>query len=194
MNTIVATSLLLSFSLLSGCATGYKPASQGIDGGFEDVQLAPDIFRVNFTGNGYTRSNEAAEMALLRAADLAITHGFSHFVIIDGGYDEQQTTMTTPGTSYTTANVNAYGNVAYGSSYTTYNPGTSYLIRRPSVNNTVRMLHGRPEGVVAYDAALICRSIGEKYGASCGASQSNDVDNTPRPVNGLQDYLWGGKS
>ena len=50
---------------LSGCATGYP--SSGFSGGFEETALAPNIYRVEFSGNGYTSSTRAEELALLRS-------------------------------------------------------------------------------------------------------------------------------
>jgi hypothetical protein len=66
--------LLLSIAtasavFLSGC-TPYK--SNGIMGGYTDTQLAPDVFRIGFQGNGYTSTDRTQDFALLRAADLAI--------------------------------------------------------------------------------------------------------------------------
>lgn len=68
-----------------GCAlasaTGYQPA--GSDGGFTELQLAPDMFRVAFQGNTYTSQERVADMALLRAADLALAHGASYFAVLN---------------------------------------------------------------------------------------------------------------
>ncbi len=56
---------VFSLWFLSGCATSYQ--QRGFAGGYSETQLAPDVFRVNFEGNGYTSSERAQDFALLRA-------------------------------------------------------------------------------------------------------------------------------
>lgn len=43
---------LIALFLLTGCATPY--GSAGILGGFSEKNLEGDIWRVSFSGNGYT--------------------------------------------------------------------------------------------------------------------------------------------
>lgn len=71
------------FILLStiGCATGYHP--QAFSGGYSETRLAPDLFRVSFAGNGFTSAQRAYDFALLRAAELTATYGFSHFALVN---------------------------------------------------------------------------------------------------------------
>jgi hypothetical protein len=47
---------------LVGCATGYQ--AQGFTGGFDETQLSPNVYRVTFKGNGYTRPNERRPCAI----------------------------------------------------------------------------------------------------------------------------------
>lgn len=63
-----------SLLLLEGCATSHQ--EKGFTGGYSETQLAPDVFRVNFAGNGYTSSERAQDFALLRAAELSLVHEF----------------------------------------------------------------------------------------------------------------------
>lgn len=65
MRKIIGSGLCL---LLAACATGYKP--EGFSGGFFELQLSENVYRVSFDGNGYTGSRRAADMALLRSAEL----------------------------------------------------------------------------------------------------------------------------
>lgn len=78
MNSVRTLALLLPM-LLAGCATGYH--STGFTGGFSETWLAPDVVRVNFRGNGWTDPERAQDFALLRAAELGMTRGFSHVVV-----------------------------------------------------------------------------------------------------------------
>ena len=67
-----------------GCAlasaTGYQPT--GSDGGYSELQLAPDMYRIAFQGNTYTSQERVADMALLRAAELALAQGAPYFVVL----------------------------------------------------------------------------------------------------------------
>lgn len=74
--------------LVAGCAgtpTPYQPISSASrsEGGYSEVQLAPDRFRVTFAGNSFT-SRERVEASLLyRAAELTLQQGNDWFVIED---------------------------------------------------------------------------------------------------------------
>jgi virulence-associated protein VapD len=68
------------FFIVTGCATGYQPA--GVQGGYADLQIASELFRVSFQGNYYTSEEEVRSMALLRAADLAIQYGAPYFQVM----------------------------------------------------------------------------------------------------------------
>src|SRR5216683_4899111 len=62
---------LLVALALGGCvltsATGYEPA--GSDGGYSELQLGPDLFRIAFQGNPYTSQERVADLALLRISN-----------------------------------------------------------------------------------------------------------------------------
>ena len=73
--------LILAGLLAAGCATSYHPA--GFSGGYLDQRLSPDTFAVGFVGNGYVPFEKARDYALLRASQLTIEAGFTHFTIID---------------------------------------------------------------------------------------------------------------
>jgi hypothetical protein len=71
----------MALGLWAGCATGYHGMS--LTGGFTETQLAPGVYRVTFEGNGYSRSERVQDFAMLRAAELALAHGFTHFTLLD---------------------------------------------------------------------------------------------------------------
>lgn len=66
--------------LLSSCATSYQTV--GFTGGYSETQLAPDIFRVVFRGNGYTSRQRSQDFAMLRAAELVLTNKFTYFAVL----------------------------------------------------------------------------------------------------------------
>src|ERR1700746_1689308 len=86
--------------MMASCATPYS--SSGFLGGYSDTALAPDVYRISFKGNGYTSKDRAQDFALLRAADLAQSHGYRYFGIINETEDGRTGVINTPGYSYTT--------------------------------------------------------------------------------------------
>lgn len=83
LSTIAAVSLI-------ACATGpsaYGPAATGNGLGFENTKIESDRFRINYTGRS---AAEAQDFALLRAAEIALDEGYSHFRIISGQTSQDQ--------------------------------------------------------------------------------------------------------
>jgi hypothetical protein len=148
-------------TVLIGCATGYT--SSGFTGGYSDTQLAPDVFRVTFKGNGYTSAERVQDFALLRAADLALTNGYTHFGILGEASGASQGSFTTPGQSYSTANVQVYGRSAFVTGQTTYIPGQTFTFFKPHTGLMIKCFHGQPEGKDLFDARFVRRSIRQKY-------------------------------
>jgi hypothetical protein len=52
-------------------------------GGYSDTALAPDVYKISFGGNGYTTQERATDFAVLRAAELTLSHGYRYFGIIN---------------------------------------------------------------------------------------------------------------
>jgi len=67
--------------LLAGCATSYQPKSY--TGGYTDTKLDDDKYRVTFSGNQHTSADRVEEYALLRAAEITLEYGYSHFVTVN---------------------------------------------------------------------------------------------------------------
>jgi hypothetical protein len=159
---VAATAIVvLPFLLLSSCATSYQ--STGFAGGYTDTQLAPDAFRIGFQGNGFTSSDRAQDFALLRAADVTLSHGFRYFGIVNEANSGTMSSITVPGQSYTSASVTGYGNSAYGTAVTTFVPPTSIPIFKPKSGLLIRCFADRPEGAYVFDARFLSNSIRTKY-------------------------------
>jgi hypothetical protein len=161
MKTPLAFMTLLGSALLFGCATQYN--STGFSGGYSDTQLAPDVFRITFSGNGFTSSDRAQDFALLRAADLSLTHGFRYFAIVTGRTGGTVSSVTLPGSSYTTANATGYGSYIYRTATTTYTPPTNIPIFKPSSGLLIRCFTERPPSGYVLDARFLSNSIRAKY-------------------------------
>ncbi len=69
---------------LTACASGpsaFGPAKSYDSMGFRNTQIQNDRFRVSYTAGN---AAEAQDFALLRAAQITLDEGYSHFKIIDG--------------------------------------------------------------------------------------------------------------
>jgi hypothetical protein len=74
--------LTASIALLAaGCATTYTSADEGIGGGYSEIRLAPDSYRVIIEGNGFTSRAEAEQFAMRRCAELTLEQGRRYFIL-----------------------------------------------------------------------------------------------------------------
>ena len=72
---------------LTGCAasvTPYQPAGAGrTSGGYSDIRLSEDRYRVTFAGNQFTSRDTVEGYLLYRAAELTLEQGHDWFRILD---------------------------------------------------------------------------------------------------------------
>jgi hypothetical protein len=109
-------------------------------------------------------------MTLLRSADLTLQSGFTFFALAGSSSSTDYSTVTTPTTSTTNANVYGGSGYASGTATTTTYGGNSFLVSKPSTTNTVVMYKNKPEtNTIIYDAAFLCRSMGAKFQVTCGS-------------------------
>lgn len=76
LGVMVACSALL----LSGCATIYQ--KDGLTGGYSELQLGADIWRVTYGGNGFTTYETVQTYWLNHCAELALEKGYEGFEIL----------------------------------------------------------------------------------------------------------------
>src|ERR1700760_554884 len=82
LRTLAPAPLLLSLLVLAGCATpaAYAPRGPGQATGYTDRQLSDNRWRVTFTGNSVTPRETVENDLLLRAAEVTLAAGHSHFL------------------------------------------------------------------------------------------------------------------
>ena len=153
--------ILFAVLLIQGCATTYK--SSGNMGGYKDVQLDENVFKVTFNGNGYTSFERAADFVLLRCAELALNNGYSYFVIVDSNSYSENSTYTTPTQTRTTGSAVKIGDYVVGSAQSTTYGGQTYNISKPSTTNTIICFKGKPTSGFSYNAQFIFKAISQKY-------------------------------
>jgi len=156
-------SLIALILILSGCATGYK--KQGLTGGYTDMKLQDDIYKVGFKGNGYCGVERAENLALLRCAEVALNNGYKYFIILDEKSLIQTSSVTTPATANTQGTVNSYGTQGSYSGTTTYSGGQTYTYNKPSTSNTIKCFQDKPDNIstFVYDADQIRTNIKTQY-------------------------------
>jgi len=154
--------IVMGISLIQGCATQYQ--SKGLSGGFSEVKLEENVFRVSFRGNAYTDMQRALDFTLLRSAELALQNGYRYFTIINSDNYNKVTESTAPGRSYTTGNIYSTGNYATLNSTTTTYPSSTRTSVRPRAVNTIVCYISKPTGIDSYNARFIYNSIRSSYG------------------------------
>jgi hypothetical protein len=85
--------LVVFISLFFSCATSFQP--KGLSGGYEKLQLDENLFSVNFSGNGYTRSQRATDFYLLRCAETTKDNGFKFFTIVNQNNNDYSANINT---------------------------------------------------------------------------------------------------
>lgn len=152
INYIIFTILIFT---LSSCATTYQ--KEGFTGGFSEVQLSKNRFKVSFKGNGFTGREKAINYTLLRSAELCLENSYKYFVIIDENNYEKIVTINTPMTVNTTGTASTYGG-SY-SSRTTFSGGGSDIYTKPRSTNIIDCYNTKPDGIYSYEASFIVDSI-----------------------------------
>jgi hypothetical protein len=81
MKRLAAVSIVFAAVLMTGCATGYVSSDESVTGGFSEIRLAPDTWRVLVEGNGITSRGRAEKILMRRAAELTLEQGKRYFVL-----------------------------------------------------------------------------------------------------------------
>jgi len=172
--------LFVMVVLVSGCATGYH--REGFSGGYNDMKIQDDIFKVGFSGNGYCGSERAVNFAMLRCAEVTLEKGYNYFIIIDEKSLSETSSYTTPVTAQTYGTASAYGGYGYAqgsySGTTYYSGGQTYNFNKPSAVNTIKCFKEKPQNFqgIVYDAKQIKENLRKQYGLD---KEENKQDNIP---------------
>lgn len=165
--------ILLAAALSAGCAipTPYQP--DGFLGGFTETRLTSNTWRVNFQGNGFTKTEVVQDYALLRSAELTLQQGYRYFALADSRSRMDSAAMMMPSTSQTNINATRYGNNVSGTATTQSYGGGMMFVAFPSASNIVVMFPERvrlTNGSPLWDAQEICNNLGRSYEIVCSPS------------------------
>jgi hypothetical protein len=100
MRKLLIAGLLATAAGLAACstATPYQPDLRGsqVSGGFSEIRLTNDRFRVQFRGNTLTNRDTVERYLLYRAAELTLDQGYDWFEIDDRRTDKTERTYVDP--------------------------------------------------------------------------------------------------
>ena len=85
--TLWASAIVTAVGACTTTPTPYQPyraeSTGGVHGGYSDLRLAPNRFRVRFHGNEFTSREQVETYLLYRAAELTVANGYDWFAIAD---------------------------------------------------------------------------------------------------------------
>jgi len=194
---VFAPAIALTFVLV-GCGVPYKEID-GDSGGHSHVRLSEDVFEVTYLSNS---SGEASvrmqELVLLRAAELALEHGYTHFSVEDQVEDAQTkwrtTTTSTPimggptlGGGISTGGITlgspSGGMGTMGGRSGVISSSTPVPVLIPELTLRVRTYRGVPTTTYKgdlYDAARLRDILAVKYGIPIKNSQPGPSRQAPQ--------------
>ncbi len=146
--------IIVFIILMIGCATPYQ--HRGWRGGYSHLQLDNNVFRVRFSGNGYTSMSRAIDFNLLRSAEITLRRGYKYFQVVNSRSGHSYSSHRTP----ERAETSFYGN----SATTTITGGETYHIAKPSTSHIIVCFKQRPKNGLSYNAKLIYKTLKRRYG------------------------------
>jgi hypothetical protein len=157
---VLATLATLS---LGACATPaptvYQPAAGPQAVGYSEYRIEPGRYRVTFQGGPGAPAQRVEDLALLRAADLALAQGYDWFRVADRSFQGRPDRGPYIGLGVGGASFGHHSAVGLGVSN-----GFS-LGGGPSVTTTLEVVMGkgpRPGGVNVYDARALRENLGQR--------------------------------
>jgi hypothetical protein len=148
MKLKVLFSVLILIVLQIGCATTYQ--KDGFTGGFTEIQLSENVWRISFRGNAFTGSEKTQDFLMLRNAEITIEKGYKYFVIKTESTEIDTSIHTTPG------HFNFVTNSQTG--------GTMNVYNKPRSQNIIILFKEKPQNLgILYDPEIIINSIKTKY-------------------------------
>ena len=135
MPIVRTTCFAFAAFLLGACAMPSNHHAADLRGGFSEAQVDRNAFRVTYKGNVSQSQGETNDLALLRSAEVAQTHGYAFFT--SGGI------------------------IANGSALALF----SGAVAVPSTTLTIYCYPTRPDTTaMVYEADQVIATLGPKYG------------------------------
>ena len=142
----------------AACQTSYKSNSNGIGltGGVRAEAVTPDVYRIEARGNGFTSKGRVQDFVMMKAAEITLANGRTHFIITDSRDATERNSYRGPARAETTWRGDTR--------VTTMTPGFVNTVVRPGEDAYVRLLSksAGPLPPDALDAAEVTRVIGPR--------------------------------
>lgn len=138
---------------LSGCGAHHR--HRGHRGGYSDMALAHDIYKISFKGKFFTSRDKAQDYALIRCAEVTLREGYRYFIVMNANDYRDQINLRTPAT------INTYGSSTYSAGYGNFhavssiNPGTVYEINKYESIILIKLLKSNKNYPFAFEAETI---------------------------------------
>jgi hypothetical protein len=81
VSCLVLWCCLFATLLFCSCATPYQPLGDRY--GYSEQQISNSVYEVSFRANGHSSYQRALDFAMLRAAEIALSHDAKSFAILD---------------------------------------------------------------------------------------------------------------
>lgn len=155
----------LAALLIGACATQptvYQPAVGPNAVGYSEYRIEPGRYRITFQGGPGAPAQYVSDLALLRAADIALAEGYDWFRVADRFMQGRPDRGPRVGLGLGGGDFGYRSGVGIGL-------GTSFnLGGGPAVASTIEVMMGkgaRPPGGDVYDARALRESLGRRAGA-----------------------------
>lgn len=154
---------LLVALALAACATAptlYQPAASPTGVGYREVRIEPGRYRITFQGGPGAPAQQVQDLALVRAADLAIADGYDWFRVADRFVEGRPDNGPRVSLGVGSGSYGRHGGVGVGLGLGGYSLGGG-----PSVVSVIEVVMGRgerPRGADVYDARALRRTLGER--------------------------------
>lgn len=144
--------------------------------GYDEEQLTENVYRVSLRDNGYSESDQATDLCMLKCAELALGKGFKYFSIVDNFKEVENSSSTTEDTSVLAGTDNQSGSPEDINATQPNEKEQTYDIARPSTSNTIVCHKIYPSNGFAYEAKFVYQSLGLKF-----SSREEEVANEIPP-------------
>lgn len=153
---LLIASIVLAALAACSTPTRYEPAVKKGESGFTEARIEQNRYRITFRGGSGAPAARVKDLALLRAADLAVSNNYDWFEVVNS-YEEA---FEGPGPSI---GLGVGGGNYGGSTGVGVGVSSGFKLAGPVRATTMEVLMGngpRPDRPSAYDAKSIKDSIG----------------------------------
>ncbi len=164
-----AVVVALSFVMAACSSTNYSQATSSAGYGFFEFPAKTDVWQVQYRGDRYVSSAKASDLAMLRAAQVALREGKRYFIVLEREDDVRTRGSYQRGQRRTEVEMTGYEpmtNTATGNATTTVTGGVRRTHGEPRSVVLVQLVNARFKGHShqTYEADFVLRSVEEKYG------------------------------